>query len=102
MAFDPLGKIDNLMGVQVTSRPVKYLGTFLGTSPDVKQMNFEVIKSKMKSKINHWRNKVISLQGQVLVIKSLIFSCCIHILNMTYIALKHIDQIQHMLNDFLL
>ena len=55
----------------------------------------------MKSKINHWRNIVISLQGQVLVIKSLIFSCCTHILNTTYIASKHIDQMQHMLNEFL-
>ncbi len=51
------------MGVQVTSKPVKYLGTFLGTSPDIKHLNFEVIKSKMKSKINHWKNRVISMQG---------------------------------------
>ncbi len=29
------------------------------------------------------------------------FSCCTHILNTTYIASKHLDQIQHMLNEFL-
>ena len=51
------------MGVQVTSKPVKYLGTFLGTSPDVEYLNFEVIKLKMKSKIDCWKNRVISMQG---------------------------------------
>ncbi len=101
IAFDPFGCVDNSLGIQVTNKPVKYLGTYLSMDPTVEQLNFEVIKSKMKSKINHWKNKVVSLQGCILVIKVLIFSYCTHILNTTYIASKHLDQIQHMLNEFL-
>ena len=35
------------------------------------------------------------------MIKTLIFSCCMHILNVTYILSKHLEQIQHLLNEFL-
>ncbi len=101
IAFDPFGCVDNSLGIQVTNKPVKYLGTYLSMDPTVEQLNFEVIKSKIKSKIDCWKNRVISLQGCILVIKVLIFSCGTHILNTTYVASKHLDQIQHILNEFL-
>ena len=101
VAFDPAGLTPLDLGIQVTNKPVKYLGTFLGTDKSVEQLNFEMIKEKMQVKADHWQNRVITLQARILVIKVLIFSCCTHVLNTMYISSRHLDQIQHFLNDFL-
>ncbi len=93
VAFDPFSHVDDSLGIQVTSQPIKYLGTYLGMDPSVEKLNFDVMMLKMKSKIDHWQHSyfyVISLQGWILV-KVLLFSYCTHILNTTYIASKHLD-----------
>ncbi len=87
--------------MKVSNEPVKYLGSFLGIGSQVEQKNFENIWSKMQVKIHQWQNRVISLQAWVLVIKTLLFSCCIHVLNSVFINNKHLEQIQHLLNEFL-
>ena len=96
-----LTQVDVFPDVVVTNEPVKYLGAYLGLGSKVEQMNFDIIFSKMKAKISRWRYRVISLEARVLVIKTLIFSCCTHILNVTYILSKHLEQIKHLLNKFL-
>ncbi len=101
MAFDPAGLTPLDFGIQVTNKLVKYLGTFLGTDESVEQLNFEMIKRKMQVKADCWCNRVITLQARILVVKVLLFSYCTHILNTTYISSRHLDQIQHFLNDFL-
>ena len=101
VAFDPIGSTPMDLGIQVTNKPIKYLGVYLGIDDLVKNMNFELIKSKMKIKIDHWRNRIIILQAHILVVKVLLFSCCTHVLNVIYISSKHLDQPQHMLNEFL-
>ena len=85
------------LGIQVTNKPVKYLRT----DELVENMNFELIRSKMKIKMDHCRNRIIILQAHILVVKVLLFSCCTHILNVIYISSKHLDQLQHLLNEFL-
>ncbi len=102
VAFDPHNLLsDTETAVQVVSQQVKYLGAFLGTDPMVESLNFDMIQKKMRTKIDRWKHRITSLQGWVLVIKVIIFLCCTHVLNSVHILSKHLDQIQHMLNEFL-
>ncbi len=64
VVFDPHGFLtDSGLGVQIKSEPIKYLGAFLGTDPLVESKNFDLIKTKMKTKIDRWKHRVTSLQG---------------------------------------
>ncbi len=43
-------------GVVITSGPVKYLSAYLGTDESEENKNFDMIKWKMKIKIDRWNH----------------------------------------------
>ncbi len=56
VVFDPI--MDKVLpsGVVITSGLVKYLGAYLGTDESVETKNFDIIKRKMKIKIDRWNH----------------------------------------------
>ena len=86
IAFDPEIK-ENLKinGITVRSSPVKYLGTFLGIG-DLSKQNFEQPLRKAKEVLGHWSKRSLTLNGQILVLKTFVVSLFIHILNTTFIS----------------
>ena len=47
-------------GVQINSKPVRYLGAYLG-SGDLSRLNFEVPLRKLRLKMNKWNKRNLSL-----------------------------------------
>ncbi len=55
-------------GVKVSSQPVKYLGTWLGT--DTEELNFSTVLMRLKSHMRHWQSQPLTLKARVLVFKT--------------------------------
>ena len=89
-----------ITSVQVVSKPVKYLGAYLGYG-DLTQLNFEKPLQKARNKIACWNKRHLTLSARVMVLKTFIFSVFIHILNSVVVTNDQIYLIQSMLNDFL-
>ena len=88
-----------IAGVQVTNKPVKYLGAFLGKDRDTQ--SFGTTLSKMWKIAQKWRRHSMTLGARVLVLKCMIFSTMTHILNTIYISMGKLDLLQKFANDFL-
>ncbi len=87
-------------GVQIDSRPVKYLGAFLG-SGDLLQMNFEMPLRKLRIKMNKWNKRHLSLFARVTVTKTFLYSLFTHVLNSIFITTDQLNFLQLLLNEFL-
>ncbi len=87
-------------GVQIDSRPVKYLGAYLGLG-DLSHKNFEVPLRKLRMKMNKWNKRNLSLFAQVTVIKTFLYSLFTHVLNSVFIATDQLNLLQLLLNKFL-
>ncbi len=72
-------------GVQVACKPVKYLGAYLGYG-DLFTLNFEQPLWKVRNKISCWNKRHLTLPARVTVLKTLIFSVFIHILNSVVVS----------------
>ncbi len=71
-------------GVEVASKPVKYLGAFLDII-DVSEMNFNKPLTGVRNNIHKWNKRQKMLHARVLVAKTFITSLFIHILNSVHI-----------------
>ena len=101
VCFDPAAGADYfLVGVRVTSQPVQYLGAFVGIGPDVECRNFEDPLRKIKVKAHHWRLRCVSLEGHILVAKTLLLSCFTHLLNSVFVDHNCLDFLQKYLLEF--
>ena len=79
-------------GIRVLPKPIKYLGTWLGT--DTEEKNFSAVLTKLKSHMRYWQSCPLTLKVRVLVFKTMIFSICTHMLNTTFISNTHLNSLQ--------
>ena len=93
-------KLATISGVQIDSRPVRYLGAYLG-SGDLSHINFEVPLRKLRLKINKWNKRNLSFFARVTVIKTFLYSLFTHVLNSVFIATDQLNLLQLLLNEFL-
>ncbi len=100
IAFTPQGCNHKASGVKVDSRPVKYLGAFLGLG-DLSEKNFDASLKKAQNNLQSWNKRQLTLTARVVVAKTFIASLFIHILNSVCIHTKQIQLIQQLLNDYL-
>ncbi len=100
IAFVMAGGRRIVAGIEVDSRPVKYLGTFLGLD-DLSEMNFNNPLSKAQNNSHSWNKRNLTLSVRVLVSKTFIASIFIHTLNSVFVHTHQIQLIQQLLNDFL-
>ena len=77
-------------GVQIDSRPVKYLGAYLGLG-DLSCKNFKVPLRKLRMKMNKWNKRILLLFAQVTVIKTFLYSLFAHVLNLVFIATDQLN-----------
>ncbi len=99
IAFTPQGCNHKASGVKIDSRPVKYLGAFLGLG-DLSEKNFDASLQKAQNNLQSWNKRQLTLTARV-VAKTFIASLFIHILNSVCIHTKQIQLIQQLLNDCL-
>ncbi len=88
-----------VLGVEVASKPVKYLGAFLDIT-DVSEMNFKKPLTRVRNNTHKWNKRQITLHARVLVAKTFVTSLFIHILNSVYIQTKQLQLIQCLVNSF--
>ncbi len=101
IVYDPKVKDDfRFHGVTVMSGPVKYLGTYLGLSPQVAKLNLDGAVQKMKNTAAKWWKHPLTLFAHVTVLKAMIVSKVIHILNTCYVPSTTIDFLQKFANKF--
>ena len=87
-------------GIEVDSRPVKYLGAFLGLD-DLLEMNFNKPLSKARNNSQSWNKRNLTLSARVLVSKAFIASIFIYTLNSVFVHAHQIQLIQQLLSNFL-
>ena len=86
--------------VSVRSVLVKYLGAFLGQG-DLSKLNFKAPLKKACAVISKWKNRYMTLDARILILKVYVFSVFTHILNVTFITAAKIDLIQKMISEFI-
>ncbi len=100
IAFAMAGGKRIVASIEVDSRPVKYLGAFLGLE-DLLEMNFNKPLSKAQNNSQSWNKRNLTLFARVLVSKTFIVSIFIHTLNSVFVHTHQIKLIQQLLNIFL-
>ena len=93
-------KPQKISGVQVDNKPMKYLGTHLGTG-DLSDINFSVPLQKAWNSIQNWNKRHLILMGKVLVAKTFIASLFVHVMNTTFLQTQQLQFIQQLLSDFI-
>ena len=87
-------------GVVVDSKPVRYLGAFLGLG-DLSGLNFEKPLKNAQNNLQSWNKRHLALPARVVIAKTFIASLFIHVLNSVHIHTQQLQIIQNLLNDFL-
>ncbi len=87
-------------GVVVDSKPVKYLGAFLGLG-DLSAKNFEKPLKNARNNLQSWNKRHLIIPARVVIAKTFIASLFIHVLNTVHIHTQQLQIIQNLLNDFL-
>ena len=89
-----------LHGVHIMSKPVRYLGAYLGDSSAAKNKNFEYIVMKFKQVTKRWWECKLTIPARITVLKCMILSVAMHILSTTHINSEQLQTLQKMCNDF--
>ncbi len=87
-------------GVVVDSKPVKYLGAFLGLG-DLSGLNFEKPLKNAWNNLQSWNKRHLTLPARVVIAKTFIASLFIHVLNSIHVHTHQLQIMQNLLNDFL-
>lgn len=96
----PQFKLPNNM--QWKLKPTKVLGIYIGTDVlECANLTIQECIRKMKTTINIWKQRQLTLTGKVLIIKTLIISQLIHIANLVPIPEDAITDINKILYEFL-
>ena len=98
IAFATCGESQQIAGVDIDSKPVKYLGAHLGLG-DLSEINFQQPLKKAQNNLQSWNKRQLSLPACVLVVKTFVASIFIHVLNTVFLHLHQIQFIQQLLND---
>ena len=86
-----------LTEVSTRNTPVKYLEAFLGLG-DLMKLNFEQPLRKAHGIM--WNNHHLTLNAQILISKTFLFSVFTHLLNSIFLTAHEIDVIQKLVSDF--
>ena len=85
------------MSIKWTNEPIKVLGIYISNDlPRCFDLTIQESIIKMKQTLNAWRQRKLTLNGKVLILKSLILSKFIHIANLVPVpddVLKEINQL---------
>ena len=80
---------------------IKILGIWFSSSIDCSSLNTEVVESKIKSTLNDWKQRDLSIKGRVTVVKSLIVSQFVYIMAAIRVEQKTLFNIQSHIMKFL-
>ncbi len=86
IALDPFVKIRwKVVGVEISSSPVKYLGIILGCG-DLTENNFAIPLYAARNNIQKWNKRQLTLFAQVVVAKTFIISMFVYIFNSVFVS----------------
>ena len=89
-------------GIKLNKTPIKVLGIYVANNlHSCFSMTIEESIKKMRHTLNRWKQRRLTLNGKVLVIKNLIISQFIHIANLVPISDDIIKDINQLIYEFL-
>ena len=86
--------------LRLTAGPAKVLGVPLGKNKNMKEF-WESLIAKMKTKLDIWKSRDLSLEGRSYLIQSIAVSQILYAIEMQHIDEKHIKEIDKIIWDFL-
>ena len=90
-----------LNGLKLTTGPERVLGVPLGKDSNKSFLFWETLIKKMKSRLDFWRIRDLSLEGKTHLIRSIAISQTLYAIEMLHIDPQHIKSINDILWDFL-
>ena len=87
--------------LRLTTGPEKVLGIPLGKQNNNGEQFWETLICKMKTKLDIWNSRDLSLEGKTYLIQSLAVSQILYAVEMKHIDRKYINEINKVLWDFL-
>ena len=84
-------------GLRLTTGPEKVLGVPLGKSSCNKDIFWESLIKKLKSRLDFWGSRDLSLEGKSYLIRSIAVSQILYAIEMIHIDEKHIKSIKYIL-----
>ena len=77
--------------------PFKTLGIwFSNDKNEIVDLNFKLRLDKMKTLLNIWNSRNLSLKGRITILKSLILPQILFLFNLIYVPIYILDQINEM------
>ena len=91
-----------LKQIRMTKGPFKTLGIwFSNDKNETVDLNFKLRLDKMKTLLNIWNSRNLSLKGRITILKSLILPQILFLFNLIYVPVYILDQINEMFFKFL-
>jgi len=100
----PLGRCEtpqDALGLIWKDTKIKILGVIFNKVQIVDQDNYSIIKSKLKSKLNMWKMRGLSLIGKIQIIKAFGVSQVLYITNMVGCSREFLNEINRIIFGFL-
>ena len=97
-----LGALWGMMSVDLTTHCVKILGiNFSYNKTLMMEKNFVVTVEKIEKLLNVWRQRDLTLEGKIIVFKSLAISKIVHVAYLSTVPKEIIEKLEKIQNDFL-
>ena len=94
-------RADAPLGIKWSKEPVKLLGIYISSNQDLAvSYNFDKRIKKMKTMLNQWKQRDLTLIGKVLVIKSYAISQLLYIANLLPFPKHKYKEIEDILYEF--
>ena len=89
-------------GIKCATEPIKTLGVWISkNNEEVIKLNFREKIEKMKTILNIWRQRALSIKGKVVIINSLALSQLQYISNVLYVPQNIIEEVNSLIFAFL-
>ena len=91
---------DELICNRVPVKAIKILGTWFSSSKDCSQLNIEGVVNRMKTTIELWSQRDLTIKGKITVVKTLIASQLNYLMAVDRVEEKSLAQIQKLIMKF--
>ena len=91
-----------VLGIRCTNIPVKALGVWIGKdSEEIIQLNFRERIGKLKTVLNIWQQRTLTLKGKVVIVNSLALSQLQYLSSVLFVPGTVIDEVNNLIFKFL-
>ena len=99
---DTEGKVTKILSIKCTLEPVKVLGIWVCKNmEEIHDVNFKERIEKLRTVLNMWRQRDLSLKGKVVIINTLALSQIQYVSSVLYVSDNVIDCVNKIIFNFL-